>query len=83
MWNHFDASSCTGQAIGVRIRLDNGVSGYIRLKNLSDEHVNNPEDRVRLGQVIHCRIIKINVEKFSIEATSKASDLNDANNNWR
>ena len=83
VWNHFDAGGCPGQATGVRVRLDNGVSGYIHLKNLSDKHVNYPEERVRMGQVIHCRIMKIDVEKFSVEATSKASDLNDTNNKWR
>lgn len=83
MWNHFDAGGCPGQAIGIRVRLDNGVMGYIHLKNLSDKHVNDPEERVRLGQVIHCRIMKIEYEKFSIEATSKATDLNDSNNKWR
>ncbi len=83
MWNHFDAGGCPGQAVGIRIRLDNGVNGYIHLKNLSDKHVTDPEERVRFGQVIHARIMKIDVLKFSVEATSKASDLNDANNKWR
>ncbi|XP_065201238.1 transcription elongation factor SPT6 [Planococcus citri] len=83
VWNHFDAGGCPGQAIGVRIRLDNGVSGCIFLKFLSDKHVNNPEERVQIGQMIHCRIMKIDVERFSIEATSKTSDLNDENNEWR
>lgn len=83
VWNHFDAGGCPGQAVGIRVRLDNGVMGYIHLKNLSDKHVNDPEERVRLGQVIHCRIMKIDPEKFSIEATSKATDLNDSNNKWR
>ena len=83
VWNHFDAGACPGKATGIRLRLDNGISGYIHVKNLSDKHVANPEERVRVGQVIHCRIIKIEVERFSVECTSKTSDLVDKNHEWR
>ncbi|OAD54023.1 Transcription elongation factor SPT6 [Eufriesea mexicana] len=83
VWNHFDAGACPGKATGIRLRLDNGISGYIHVKNLSDKHVANPEERVRVGQVIHCRITKIEVERFSIECTSKTSDLSDKNHEWR
>ncbi|XP_039292182.1 transcription elongation factor SPT6 isoform X2 [Nilaparvata lugens] len=83
VWNHFDAGGCPGQAVGVRIRLDNGVNGYIHIKNLSDEHVTDPKERVARGQLIYCRITKIDVERFSIDATSKGSDLSDRKNEWR
>ncbi|XP_015605093.1 transcription elongation factor SPT6 isoform X2 [Cephus cinctus] len=83
VWNHFDAGACPGKATGVRLRLDNGISGYIHIKNLSDRHVANPEERVGIGQIIHCRIIKIEVERFSVECTSKSSDLADKNHEWR
>lgn len=83
VWNHFDAGSCPGQATGVRLRLDNGVNGYIHVRNLSDKHVSNPEERVQKNQIIHCRITKIDVERFSIECTSKSSDLADKNHEWR
>ncbi|XP_045447974.1 transcription elongation factor SPT6 [Melitaea cinxia] len=83
VWNHFDAGACPGQATGVRIRLDNGLSGYIHIKNLSDRHVTDPTERVRIGQTIHCRILKIDVERFSVDCSSKSSDLLDKNNEWR
>lgn len=83
VWNHFDAGSCPGQATGVRLRLDNGISGYIHIKNISDKHVTNPEERVKIGQIIHCRITKIDVERFSVDCTSKSSDLMDKNHEWR
>lgn len=59
------------------------ISGYIHIKNLSDKHVSNPEERVGIGQLIHCRIIKIDVERFSVDCTSKSSDLADKNHEWR
>nr|XP_023025243.1 transcription elongation factor SPT6 isoform X1 [Leptinotarsa decemlineata]XP_023025244.1 transcription elongation factor SPT6 isoform X2 [Leptinotarsa decemlineata] len=83
VWNHFDAGSCLGQATGVRLRLDNGVLGYIYIKNISDKPVSNPEERVKVGQLIHCRIQKIDVERFSVDCTSKSSDLLDKNHEWR
>ncbi|XP_037932436.1 transcription elongation factor SPT6 [Teleopsis dalmanni] len=83
VWNHFDAGACPGQATGVKIRLDNGLSGFIHIKNLSDKHVKNPEDRVQNGQAIHVRIIKIDVDRFSVDCSSKSSDLMDKNHEWR
>uniref|UniRef100_A0A336LY91 Transcription elongation factor SPT6 n=1 Tax=Culicoides sonorensis TaxID=179676 RepID=A0A336LY91_CULSO len=83
VWHHFDSGDCAGQATGVKLRLDNGLSGYIHIKNLSDSHVKNPEERVKMGQAIHVRIIKIDVERFSVDCTSKSSDLADRNNEWR
>lgn len=53
------------------------------MKNLSNTHVANPEDRVRFNQAIHCRIIKIEPERFSFEATSRSSDLKDEERMWR
>lgn len=50
VWNHFDSGSCPGQAIGVKTRLDNGVTGFIPTKFLSDKVVKRPEERVKVGE---------------------------------
>eukprot|EP00096_Caligus_rogercresseyi_P013174 TRINITY_DN584_c0_g1_i1.p1 TRINITY_DN584_c0_g1~~TRINITY_DN584_c0_g1_i1.p1 ORF type:complete len:1752 (-),score=659.27 TRINITY_DN584_c0_g1_i1:156-5411(-) len=83
VWNHFDAGMCPGKATGVKIRLDNGVSGFIPIKNLSDKQVINPEDRVKVGQTLFCRIVKINPERFSVECISKSSALLDKDHEWK
>lgn len=83
VWNHFDAGACPGQATGIKLRLDNELSGFIHIKNLSDKHVKNPEERVRVNQGIHVRITKIDVERFAVDCTSKSSDLMDRNHEWR
>jgi len=49
VWNHIDEGSCPGQGIGVRTRLENGLSGFILTKNLSDKPVNTPEERVNVS----------------------------------
>lgn len=83
VWTHFDAKACPGQATGVRLRLDNGVNGFIHIKNLSDKHVKNPEERVQVGQMVHVRVIKIDAERFQADCSSKTSDLLDRNHEWR
>ncbi|XP_064461195.1 transcription elongation factor SPT6-like [Ornithodoros turicata] len=83
VWNHFDGGSCPGQAMGVRVRLDNGVSGFILTKFISDKKVTNPEERVQVGMILHCRITKIDIERFTVDLTCRSSDLADANNEWR
>uniref|UniRef100_A0A8C7N0I6 Transcription elongation factor SPT6 n=1 Tax=Oncorhynchus kisutch TaxID=8019 RepID=A0A8C7N0I6_ONCKI len=83
VWNHFDSGSCPGQAIGVRARMDNGVQGFIPTKFLSDKVVKHPEERVKVGMTVHCRIMKIDIEKFNVDLTCRTSDLMDKNNEWK
>ncbi|XP_074468063.1 transcription elongation factor SPT6 [Sebastes fasciatus] len=83
VWNHFDSGSCPGQAIGVRSRLDNGVQGFIPTKFLSDKVVKHPEERVKVSMTVHCRIMKIDIEKFSVDLTCRTSDLMDKANEWK
>ncbi|KAK4315769.1 hypothetical protein Pmani_013007 [Petrolisthes manimaculis] len=83
VWSHFDAGDCPGQAIGIRVRLDNGISGFISIKNLSDKTVTNPAERVRRDGLVLCRIMKIDPEKFSVELTSRTSDLQDRDRKWK
>merc|ERR1719312_1226940 len=63
VWNHFDAVdediACRGKCVGVSVKLDNGVGGSFHIKDFSDGHVLNPEERVRRGQRIYVRIQKI------------------------
>ncbi len=48
VWSHIDDGSCPGQGIGVRTRLENSLSGFILTKNLSDQQVTSPEQRVKV-----------------------------------
>ncbi|XP_078278695.1 transcription elongation factor SPT6 [Rhinoraja longicauda] len=83
VWNHFDSGACPGQAIGVKTRMDNNVTGFIPTKFLSDKNVKHPEERVKIGMTVHCRIMKIDIEKFSVDLTCRTSDLMDKNNEWK
>ncbi len=83
VWAHFDTSECPGPPVGVRTLLDNGCTGFIPLKFISDSHVTNPEDRIKPGMTIHARIVRIDLERFSVELTCKTSDLRDLNDKWK
>ncbi|XP_057294879.1 transcription elongation factor SPT6-like [Hydractinia symbiolongicarpus] len=77
VWTHFDNGSCPGQAVGVRTRFENGITGFIATKNISDKMVKRPEERVRSGMSLHARVTKINYDRMQLDLTSKSSDLAD------
>lgn len=48
VWQHID--SCPGQPVGVKVRFDNGITGFIPNKYLSDrpDSFVDPSERVRV-----------------------------------
>ena len=52
VWQHIDNGSCPGQGIGVRTRLENGISGFIHIKNISDKPIKHVEERIEVQHVI-------------------------------
>lgn len=39
--------------------------------------------RLQVGMTVHCRIMKIDIEKFSVDLTCRTSDLMDKANEWK
>lgn len=58
------------------------MSGFIPISKLSDAYTLNPEERVKRNQALYCRITKIDVPRYSVECTSRTSDLNDIDGEW-
>ena len=83
VWSHFDSGECPGPAVGVRAQLDNGCQGFIPLKFISDHGVKNPEDRIKPGMTVYARLRRIEPERFSVELTTKTSDLRDIDDQWK
>ncbi len=84
VWNHFDVDGeCQGMPVGVKCMLDNGCSGFLSLKFLSDSRVENPDERIKDGMTINARITRIDPEKFSVDLTSRTSDLRDSRGVYR
>lgn len=77
VWSHVDMKLCPGQAIGVRLKLENGLSGFISNENLSDKLVTHPGDRVKIGMPLYCRIIRINPQRFGVDLSCRSSVLKD------
>ncbi|XP_020627478.1 transcription elongation factor SPT6-like [Orbicella faveolata] len=77
VWTHLDNGSCAGQAVGVRTRLESGLSGFIPTKMISDKHISSPHERVRAGMTLHCRVTRVNMERFQLDLTCRSSDLAD------
>lgn len=83
VWSHFDAGDCPGSPIGIKVRLENNLAGFIHTKNISDKDVRNPEERVKVGMTVHARILKIDIEKFNVDLTCKTSELLDKEDRLR
>lgn len=52
VWSHLDSGECPGKAVGVRVRLENGIAGFIPTDKLSDKTVTNPEERVQVSYIV-------------------------------
>ncbi|XP_078492453.1 transcription elongation factor SPT6 [Ciona intestinalis] len=83
VWAHLDNGECLGRAVGVKVRLEGGITGFIPTDKLSDKPVSNPEERVHIGMTIHCRITKIDIERFQVDLTCRGSDLRDDAGSWK
>lgn len=110
MWTHLDNGSCAGQAVGVRTRMENGLSGFIPTKMISDKHISSPHERVKVtgkknpstcfqnnilyfflifsfffqaGMILHCRVTRVNMERFQLDLTCRSSDLADKEGKFR
>ena len=59
------------------------INGFVKLPDLSDSEVISPEERVRVGQSIYCRVTNIKPEKFNIDAVCKTSVLEDKDGEWK
>ncbi|XP_008554918.1 transcription elongation factor SPT6 [Microplitis demolitor] len=79
---HFDTDNCSTVS-SIKLRLENGLHGFISVKNLSDNYINDPEKMIAIGNSFQCRVIFIHTERFLIECSLKKSDLLDLNNELR
>lgn len=48
VWTHTDKGQCPGVPVGAKIRLDNGLIGFVGIKNISDniDSARNPGQRL-------------------------------------
>ncbi|CDW57332.1 transcription elongation factor SPT6, partial [Trichuris trichiura] len=83
VWTHYDMEACPGQAVGVRLRLEAGLTGFIPVKFLSDSRVSNPGDLIQIGTTLAARIIKIDYNRMSVDLSCRTSDMEDHEHKFR
>ena len=54
---------------GVFVKLEDGLEGLLHISELADHKVGNPEEVVKVGQVVEVRIIKIEPEERKVGLT--------------
>uniref|UniRef100_A0A915EEF5 S1 motif domain-containing protein n=1 Tax=Ditylenchus dipsaci TaxID=166011 RepID=A0A915EEF5_9BILA len=81
VWSHTDNKECQGIPVGVKVRLDNGILGFVGLKNISDtpDSFRNPAQRLVPGRDQVFRVMSFNTEKMQCELSCRTSDLQRSN----
>ncbi|KAM3183126.1 hypothetical protein ACTXT7_010963 [Hymenolepis weldensis] len=75
MWPHYD-NDCLGQVSGIRVQLDNGITGFIPCRFI-DRPVEATFEKALPGSMLRGKILKIDINKFNVEISIRSSDLQD------
>nr|CDS26732.1 transcription elongation factor spt6 [Hymenolepis microstoma] len=75
MWPHYD-NDCLGQVSGIRVQLDNGITGFVPCRFI-DRPLEATFEKILPGSVLRGKILKIDINKFNVEISIRSSDLQD------
>ena len=56
---------------GAFVRLDSGVDGLVHISQISNEHINRPSDKLKIGEKVKVKIMDINEDKERISLSMK------------
>lgn len=73
MWPHYD-NDCLGQVSGIRVQLDNGITGFIPCRFI-DRPMEPTFEKALPGSMLRGKILKIDINKFNVEISIRSSDL--------
>ncbi|KAJ1970064.1 Transcription elongation factor spt6 [Dispira parvispora] len=59
-------------------KLDSGVDGFLPISRVDDERVEVLADILSEGEALPCAIIQVNKDRFTVDLTSRPSDLDEA-----
>ncbi|CAI2347402.1 unnamed protein product [Caenorhabditis sp. 36 PRJEB53466] len=68
-------SGCPGTPVGIRVRFDNGFTGFCPNKNISSSKIDNPLTRVKLNHPYYFKVLQIEKERFNLLLSCKSTDL--------
>ncbi|MBP7842269.1 S1 RNA-binding domain-containing protein [Patescibacteria group bacterium] len=62
---------------GVFVRVFDDINGLIHLSELSQQSINNPNEIVKLGQIVKAKVILLDLKKRKIGLSIKALQMSD------
>ncbi|CAJ0585018.1 unnamed protein product, partial [Mesorhabditis spiculigera] len=70
-------STCPGKPSGVKVVLDNGITGFIPIPALCSDTTNlrHPRERAAINQAVYGRITEVEPDRFSVMLSCKKDDL--------
>ena len=57
--------------------MEKGVDGLIHISQISDEHIENVKDVLKLGEEIEARVVKVDIAEHRIGLSAKAAKVSD------
>ncbi|KAF0989789.1 hypothetical protein HZS_6390, partial [Henneguya salminicola] len=76
IWAHVDRS-CNGITVGIKVKLESGLSGFISKENITGTKNERLEDYLHVGMVINARVISANERKLSVDLSYKVVETNE------
>jgi small subunit ribosomal protein S1 len=65
---------------GAFIELEEGLEGLLHVSELSDERVEGPESVVKVGEMIECKVLRVDVEERKIALSKKSAIIPEETN---
>jgi len=67
---------------GSNVKLEGDVSGFIPLRNLSDDHVESAEDILSVGDIVTALITNVKIDHLTCDLTIKKEDFRKKASEW-
>ena len=59
---------------GAFVELEPGVDGLVHISQIANKHVVNPEDELKVGEVINVKVLEVNPEQKKISLSKRQAD---------
>lgn len=64
---------------GAFVELEEGLDGLIHISQIADKHVDNPEEELKIGEMIEVKVLEIDAEQKKISLSRKQVESDKAN----
>ncbi|KAF1744978.1 hypothetical protein MXB_3886 [Myxobolus squamalis] len=70
---HID-KTCKGSTVGVKVRLESGIYGFISRENFPGDTLSRAEDHLHVGVVVNAKVLSVNQDKASVDLSLRSID---------